>query len=257
MTRNGLAGLGISGKTAIVSGSGRGVGRSVALALAGAGVNIAINYAKDEMSAASTLEEIRALGVQAFAIRADASDESDAIRLVRETEAVLGGVDILVNNAHGRIVRKPFTDSSWAEHQSQMEGVLKAAFLLSHAVLSGMKARGWGRIVNVGNNMKLQPISGYSAYNSAMSSLTGFTRNLALEAGPSGITVNMVSPGFVLTENAPNTTEKVREAIALATPLRRLAVPDDIARAVLFFCSELSGFVAGADLSVDGGKTMG
>ncbi len=123
--------------------------------------------------------------------------------------------------------------------------------------MPGMKERGFGRIVNIGNNMVMQPIRGYSALTSSMAALQGFTRNLAAEAGHWGITVNMVSPGFVMTGDAPNTTETVLAAITEATPLKRLATPEDIAGAVLFFCSDLSRFVTGANLSVDGGKVMG
>lgn len=248
---------GLAGRTAIVSGSGRGVGRAVAAALAGAGVNVAINYLREETGANAALAELRALGVQAVAIRADVSDEHDVVRLVREAEDALGPVDILVNNAHGRIGRTRFVESNWAEHQAHIDGILKPAYLLTRAVMDGMMERGWGRVVNMGNNMLAQPITGYSAYGSAMAAMLGFTRNLAREAGPWGVTVNMVSPGFVLTPTTPNTTEKVRAAIAAATPLGRLAEPEDVAGVVLFFCSELGRFVTGANISVDGGKVMG
>lgn len=249
--------LGLEGRTAIISGSTRGVGLAVAEALARAGANIAINYLHNEQKAQSALDRLNSLGGSAIAVKADVSLEEGALKLVSEASAAFGDIDILVNNAHGNIIRSPFEASGWDEHQSHLEGVLKSAYFLSRAALSGMKERGNGRIVNIGNNMVMQPIRGYSAYTSSMAALLGFTRNLAAEAGPWGVTVNMVSPGFVMTEEAPNTTGEVRAAIAESTPLRRLAVPEDIAGAVLFFCSGLSRFVTGANLSVDGGKVMG
>jgi 3-oxoacyl-[acyl-carrier protein] reductase len=249
--------LGIEGKTALVSGSTRGIGLAIAAALAGAGAKVALNYLKDDLRAGSALDGLKAKGALAVAVKADVSDGREAERLVREVVSALGPVDILVNNAHGRIVRTPFAEATWAEHQAHLDGILKAAFNLTRAVLGGMRERGWGRVVNIGNNMVLQPVTGYSAYTSAMASLLGFTRNLAGEAGGFGVTVNMVSPGFVLTEEAPNTTEAVRLAIAGATPLKRLAVPEDVAGAVLFFCSELGRFVTGENISVDGGRVMG
>ena len=249
--------LGLEGRTAIISGSTRGVGFAVAEALARAGAKVAINYRRNEQKAQSALDRLNYLGCSAIAVRADVSSEEGALRLVSEASAALGNIDILVNNAHGNIVRSAFESSTWDEHQSHFEGILKSAYFLTRAVISGMKERGHGSIVNIGNNMVMQPIRGYSAYTSSMAALLGFTRNLAAEAGPWGVTVNMVSPGFVMTEEAPNTTEAVRAAITEATPLKRLAMPEDIAGAVLFFCSDLSQFVTGANLSVDGGKVMG
>jgi len=256
MTHKSITLLGLEGKTALVSGSSRGVGRAVAFALARAGAKVAVNYVRNEAEADKVVGDIKALGADAVAIRADVTVEADAVRLVRETEGKLGPVDILVNNVHGNIQRAAFLESTWEAHQAQMDGILKGAYFLTADVLPGMKARGWGRVVNIGNNMVVEPVPGYSAYTSSMAALLGFTRNLAAEAGPWGVTVNMVSPGFVLTEQVPHTTEAARNAIAGHTPLGRLATPDDIAGAVLFFCSELGRFVTGADLSVDGGKVM-
>jgi len=248
--------LGIRGKNAVVTGSSRGVGRAIALALASAGANVAVNY----LHAADAAEEVaglaRAESVRAITVRADVRREEDALELAGRASEELGPVDILVNNAHGNIARTPVTDSSWNEHLEHVEGILKAAFNMSSALMNPMKDAGWGRIVNIGNNMVTQPVKGYSAYSSAMASLIGFTRNLAAEAGPWGITVNIVSTGFVKTGAMPNTTDAVRKAIQAATPLGRLSVPDDVAGAVLFFASELGRFVTGADLSVDGGKIM-
>jgi 3-oxoacyl-[acyl-carrier protein] reductase len=251
-----LTDLGLTGKTALVSGSTRGVGLAVAAALARAGARVAVNYLHNEEAAKKALEYLLGMGTEAVALKADVSREGEALGLIGVVESELGPVDILVNNAHGRITRTPFTASTWDEHQAHLDGILKPAYNLTHAAIGPMKSRGWGRVVNMGNNMVMAPVTGYSAYTSAMAAMLGFTRNLAAEAGRFGVTVNMVSPGFVMTEEAPNTTEAVRNAIAGATPLGRLAVPDDVAFAVLFFCSELGRFVTGANLSVDGGKTM-
>jgi 3-oxoacyl-[acyl-carrier protein] reductase len=256
MTGPGLLSLGIEGKTAVVSGSTRGAGLAIGLALAGAGARVVLNYLSDEQKARDALLKFQDIGAQAVAVRADVVKVDEAGKLVREAEAAFGGIDILVNNAHGRIVRSAFPKTTWEDHQAQMEGILKGAYNLTHAVIDGMRSRGFGRVVNMGNNMLLQPIKGYSAYTSSMAALLGFTRNLAAEAGPWGITVNMVSPGFVATEESPNTTDSVRAAIAESTPLKRLATPEDVAGAVLFFCSDLGRFVTGANLSVDGGKVM-
>ena len=248
--------LGLKGRTAIISGSTRGVGFAVAEALARAGANVTINYHQNEQKAQSALDRLNSLGSCAIAVKADVSLEEGALKLVSEASAAFGNIDILVNNAHGNIIRSPFETSGWDEHQSHLDGILRSAFFLTRAVVPGMKERRRGRIVNVGNNMVMQPIRGYSALSSSMAALLGFTRNLSAEAGPWGITVNMVSPGFVMTGDAPNTTETVLAAIADTTPMKRLAVPEDIAGAVLFFCSDLSRFVTGANLSVDGGKVM-
>lgn len=249
--------LGIGGRTAVVSGSSRGVGRAVALALAGAGVNVAVNYLANSRAAEEVAAIARSLGARAITVRADVTRDDEARGLVKGAEEGLGPVDILVNCAHGRIARTYLEESGWDEHMGHLEGILKGALNLTRAAIGPMRERGWGRVVSVGNNMVMQPVRGYSAYSSAMAALMGFTRNLAAEAGPWGITANLVSAGFVSTPNAPHTTEKVRRAIADSTPLGRLAEPEDVAGAVLFFCSELGRFVTGANLSVDGGKVMG
>lgn len=258
MGDTGLTELGLKGRTAIISGSTRGVGLAVAEALASYGVNVALNYVGDDETAKAAVERVQAHGVKAIAVKADVSLPEGATRLAAESASSLGPVDILVNNAHGRIKRTPFLSSTWEEHQAHVEGILKSSYNLTREVFGGMKGRGFGRIVNVGNNMVLEPIKGYSAYTSAMAALLGFTRNLAAEAGPWGVTVNMVSPGFVQTDGAaPHTNEGVRQAILNSTPLGRLAVPEDIAGVVLFLCSNLGRFVTGVNISVDGGKVMG
>ncbi|HEY3347198.1 MAG TPA: SDR family oxidoreductase [Nitrospirota bacterium] len=258
MTRNykGKELLGLSGKTAVISGSTRGVGFAAAQALASAGANVVLNYIRNEGRALTALNTLTAAGASAILVKADVSDASGAVELISRAEAEFGQVDIIVNNAHGKIIRTPFVQSDWQTHQDHIDGILKAAFQLTHAAIGGMKDRGWGRVVNIGNDMIIDPVTGYSAYCSAMASLIGFTRNLAAEAGPWGVTVNLVSPGFVMTEEAPNTTEAVRSAITDAAPLKRLATPEDIAGAVVFFCSELGRFVTGASLPVNGGKAM-
>ena len=249
--------LSLAGKNAVISGSSRGVGFAIASALAAAGANVAINYLSNEERGVTALAALREINPSAISVKADVSAEEGAHALVSEAENAFGGVDILVNNAHGRIVRNMFPRSAWKEHQDHIDSILRPAFYLSRRVTDGMKSRGWGRIVNIGNNMLLQPIKGYSALTSAMGSLFGFTRNLAAEAGPWGITVNMVSPGFVLTEEAPYTNESVLQAIRESTPLGRLAQPQDVAGAAVFFCSDLGRFVTGANISVDGGRVMG
>ncbi len=249
--------LSLSGKRAVVSGSSRGVGLAVAKVLASAGADVAINYLADDKRAQAALDALKEINPSSISVKSDVSTPEGAGRLITEAEKAFGGVDILVNNAHGRIIRNMFLKSGWEEHQSHMDGILRPAFYLSRRVIDGMKSRDWGRIVNIGNNMLIQPVKGYSALTSAMGALLGFTKNLAAEAGPWGVTVNMVSPGFVLTEEAPNTNEAVRRAICDCTPLGRLALPEDAAGAVLFFCSEAGRFVTGANLSVDGGRIMG
>ncbi len=249
--------LSLSGRRAAVSGSSRGVGFAIAKALADAGADVAINYLANDKRAQTALDALKEINPSSISVKADVSTPEGAERLVSEAEEAFGGVDILINNAHGRIIRNMFQRSGWEEHQTHIDSILRPAFYLSRRVIDGMKSGNWGRIVNIGNNMLIQPVKGYSALTSAMGGLLGFTRNLAAEAGPWGITVNMVSPGFVLTEEAPNTNESVRQAICDSTPLGRLAMPEDAAGVVLFFCSEAGRFVTGANLSVDGGRIMG
>lgn len=252
----------LSGRTAIVTGSGKGIGAAVAARLAACGAAVVVNYVHDADSAQRTVDGIRALGGTAIAVQADVCDDEQSKKLVDAAVDAFGGVDILVNNAFGRFSfdprrRSTFTGGDWSEFHAQLEGCLHGAYLMCSQVVPLMQAQTFGRIINVSSNLVDAPIVPYHSYITAKGGLVGMTRSLAQELGGFGITVNAIAAGLTAgTASSAATTEDVREHIIAMTPLGRLARPDDIAGGVALLASDLAGFITGQCLHVDGGLTM-
>lgn len=243
-------------KVAIITGSSRGIGAATARLLSCEGAKVAVNYVKHEEAGQKVLRDIRATGNKAILIQADVTVEADVKELVERTEEELGPVDILVNNANMSFPIKPFTEMPWDGFEQKLLHELKAAFYCCKAVIPGMIERKRGSIVNVSSGLSRVPGPGFSAHTTAKSGLDGFSKALALELGPYGIRVNVVAPGLTLTDATAHRTQEMRDAIAARTPLRRIAMPDDVAGAILFYCTEWSQFVSGAYLPTSGGVQM-
>lgn len=225
----------LDGRTAIITGSGKGIGAAVAKCLASHGAAVVINYVHDAASAQRTVEDIHSLGGLAIAVQADVCDESQSSKLVGTAVDSFGGVDILVNNAFGRFSfdprrRSTFAGGDWDEFSAQIEGCLHGAYLMCSHVVPLMRAQTSGRIINISSNLVDSPIVPYHSYITAKGGLVGMTRSLAQELGGFGITVNAIAAGLTAgTASSAATTEDVRERIIAMTPLGRLARPDDIA----------------------------
>lgn len=246
----------IDKKVALVTGGSNDLGRAICHALAGAGASVILHYYKNKSAAEKTCREISKAGGTAIACGADISDKGAIDLLFQLVQKRFGRLDILVNNAHLPITRNYFPDVSWEEHQEQIDVMLKGAFYCSREAVAIMQKQDGGAIINILTSHIAHPVRGYSSYATAASALVGFTRNLAVEVGGKGIRVNMIAPGFVLAGHTPHAPAHVQEAIARATPLGRLATPEDIANAVLFFASDLSRFITGSCLEVDGGHHL-
>jgi 3-oxoacyl-[acyl-carrier protein] reductase len=247
----------LKGKVALITGSVRGTGAGIARVFAQEGASIVLNQVKDEGDPQQTLEKIASIGGKATFIKADITDEKQVREMVAEAEKSFGKVDILVSNYAAGIPRKSFEETTWEEWQEQIDTTLKAAFLCSQAVLPGMKARRWGRIISVNTIGIHQPGPKYHGYTSAKTAMLGFTRNLAVEVGQHNITVNIVSPGLTLTEEVKAMlTPEAREKHEKQVPLRRAGTVEDTANAALFFASDMGSFVTGEYLLVCGGQVM-
>lgn len=247
----------LANKIALITGAARGTGAGIARVFAREGATVVINQVKNEGDPQRVLGEIQALGGQALLVKADITEESQVHAMVRRVEAAVGSVDIFVSNYAASIPRKPFVDMTWAEWQEQIDATLKAAFFCAQAVLPGMKAKRWGRIVSINTIGIHSPSPHYHGYTAAKTAMLGFTRNLAVEVGQYGITVNIVSPGLTLTEEVkamltPESQAKHEQSL----PLRRTGTVEDTANAVLFFASELGSFVTGHYLPVCGGQIL-
>ena len=196
----------LDGRVALVTGSSTGLGKAIAFALAEAGAKVAMNYANNEARARRTVEEFRALGYKGQMYRADVTDEAGVNRLVSDVARELGPVDVLVPNATCEQPLKPIEEYDWAFFQSMLDFFVKSPFLLTRACLPHMKAQRWGRIVNITSEVFQLGVAPFTAYVAAKGGQTGFSRSLARELAPMGITVNMVAPGWVPVERGIPTT---------------------------------------------------
>jgi 3-oxoacyl-[acyl-carrier protein] reductase len=243
---------GLAGQVALVTGGVRRIGRAIALTLAREGAAIAVNAKSSREEAADTVREIEAQGGAACVIMADVSDETEVDRMVKETAATLGPVDILINNA---AVRRDdaFTAMSFADWRLVLAVVLDGAFLMSRAVIPGMLAKGNGTIINIGGLTAHTGAFGRAHVSAAKAGLVGLTKALAVEFGPSGITVNCIAPGRIAGQRSAN-SGKGGVIPGGGHPLvGREGEPQDIAAAVKLLCSPAGRYITGQTIHVNGG----
>jgi 3-oxoacyl-[acyl-carrier protein] reductase len=244
-------------RVALVTGSSRGLGSAIARRLASDGLAVAVNDVRGGTPALDVVDAIRDDGGVAHAFTADVTDERQVAGLVDAVADTLGPVDVLVLNATGPQPEAPLTEVAWEDHVAQLEFFVKSPVLLGRAVLPGMQARGFGRIVQIDSEVADRPPPGRSAYATAKSAQIGLTRSWARELAPYGITVNTVAPGFVPVERHADVPDETRRAYVASVPAGRIGTREEIAHAVSFFASEAAAFVTGQRLVVDGGRGLG
>jgi len=245
----------LKGHVALVTGSSKGLGKQIAMTLGKAGAKVCFNYANNSEKAEATFREFRAAGGEGVLVRADVTDPEQIENLVEEVEANLGEIDILVVNATPDQPQKPIEEYDWAFYQSMLDFFIKSPFLLTKAVLKGMKKRKWGRIINIGSEVYQTSVPNFSAYVAAKGGQVGWTRSMATELAPFGITVNIISPGWIPVERHENDPQDIKDAYLAGIPAGRWGVPKDVADAVLYFASEEASFVSGQTICVNGAHT--
>lgn len=245
----------LTGKTALVTGASRGIGRAIALTLADHGATVWINYHRSEQAAKDLASEISARGGAAHIVKCDVTSKDDVVKMV-ETVRAKGPLDILINNAGPKILSSSFNDLDWSDMQVAYDNIVGSSFKVMQAAMPALK-ESKGKIVNVLTSAVLgRTAHNWLPYVSAKTALLGVSKNLAQELGPSGVTVNMVSPTMVETDLTSNVPDRIRQMMVSRTPLRRMATVDDVAKAVLFLASPYADFVTGDNLLVTGGDVM-
>lgn len=245
----------LQGKTALVTGSSRGIGKAIALELAKRGANIAVNYAGSEEKAAETVKAIEALGVQAIKIQANVADESSVKSMIKEVTKTFGSLDILVNNA-GITKDNLLLRMKEEEFDQVVETNLKGAFLCTKAAARPMMKQRAGKIINVASVVGVSGNPGQANYVAAKSGLIGLTKSNAKELASRNILVNAVAPGFITTDMTDALTEEQQAEILKQIPLEKLGQPEDIANVVCFLASNDAAYITGQTIHIDGGMVM-
>ena len=245
----------INGKTALVTGASKGIGKAICLELAQMGVKVAVNYNSSKSEAEQVVQAITDMGGEAFKVHADVSDLDQVNAMVDKVSDEWGGVNILVNNAgiinDGLLMR--MSDEAW----HRVMGVnLNGTFYCTRATLRHMVRERWGRIINIGSVVGIRGNIGQTNYSSSKAAIIGFTKSLAKEVATRNITVNAVTPGYISTETVAGLSQRQKDTIMTWIPQGKFGNTEDIASMVGYLASERASYVTGQIISVDGGMAI-
>ncbi|MDM5316565.1 3-oxoacyl-[acyl-carrier-protein] reductase [Fictibacillus sp. b24] len=245
----------LENKSVLVTGASRGIGRAIALYFARNGAKVAVNYSGSEAKANEVVEEIKANGGTAFAIKADISSSDDVTNMVKTVVSEFGSLDVLVNNAgitRDNLLMR-MKEEDW---DAVINTNLKGVFLTTKAVTRQMMKQRQGRIINIASIVGVSGNAGQANYVAAKAGVIGLTKTAAKELSSRGITVNAIAPGFIETDMTGKLEEGIKEDMLRNIPLARFGQPDDIAAAAAFLASDASSYITGQTLHVDGGMVM-
>ncbi|MUV90916.1 SDR family oxidoreductase [Halapricum sp. CBA1109] len=247
----------LNGQVALVTGSSRGIGAETARQLADAGADVVVNYLTSDEAAAAVAADVEDTGSDSLVVQADVTDPDAVTSMVSKAESELGTVDILVNNANLPFERKPIAEITWAEMARKIDAELKAALSTTKAVTPGMVEQGHGRLLYVSSGLSKRADGQSVAHGVAKSGLNAFVRYVAEEYGEHGITANTISPGLVETSaTSERIDEELRANVSRATPLGRVAQPEDVAATIVAFAGDAGRFTTGTYTPVNGGSRM-
>ena len=245
----------LTDKVALVTGASRGIGRAIALLMAKQGADVVVNYSGSEGAAQETVDAILAMGRKAIKIKANVGNAEEVAAMVEEAHSIFGRIDILVNNAgitrDGLLMR--MKDSDWDD---VININLKGVYLMTKAVSKIMMKQRSGKIVNMTSVVGVTGNAGQANYSASKAGVIGFTKTCAKELASRGITVNAIAPGFIHTDMTDVLSDKVKEAMVHTIPLGRMAEPDEVAAVAVFLASDMSSYITGQVINVDGGMVM-
>ena len=245
----------LKGRTALVTGASRGIGRAIALSLAREGADVAVNYVSSEGAAKEVVERILAMGRKAMLAQADVADYPDTYRMAQEVLKQFGHLDILINNA-GINSDKTFVKMDHASWRKVLAINLDGVFNCTKVFIDQMLQQGWGRVVNITSVIGQIGNFGQANYAASKAGVAAMTKSLAKELAAKGITINAVAPGFIETEMVSGIPEKVQQRLLSQIPMGRFGKADEVSRACVSLCSSDGDYITGAELSINGGLFM-
>ena len=245
----------LKGRTALVTGASRGIGRAIALSLAQEGADVAVNYVSSEGTAKEVVERILAMGRKAMLAQADVADYPDTYRMAQEVLKQFGHLDILINNA-GINSDKTFVKMDHASWRKVLAINLDGVFNCTKVFIDQMLQQGWGRVVNITSVIGQIGNFGQANYAASKAGVAAMTKSLAKELAAKGITINAVAPGFIETEMVSAIPEKVQQRLLGQIPMGRFGKADEVSRACVYLCSSDGDYITGAELSINGGLFM-
>lgn len=247
--------LELKGKTALVTGASKGIGKASALKLASMGANIAVNYFSSEDEALDTVKEVQSLGVEAFAVQANVGKLNEVDSMISEIIKKFEKIDILINNAgiiqDGLLLR--MSDEAWSK---VIDTNLNGTFYCSRAAIKLMFKSRWGRIINIGSVVGLRGNVGQTNYSASKAAINGFTFALAKEVATRNITVNTITPGYINTETVEVLSDKQKDAIMNWIPMQKFGEVEDISNMVGYLASNNAKYITGQTISIDGGMAI-
>ena len=246
----------LQGKTVLVTGASRGIGAAAAKKLARFGATVIVNYHHNREAAEKVLEEVEQAGSQGMIFQADVTDKSDVEAMAQAIRSRFGSVDVLVNNAYFAFEVGPLHELSWENFHRAVEHELSAFHHCVRACLPGMVKKKSGRIIVVSTRLAQQPLPQMGAYAAAKSALESMANTMAIELGPLGITVNVVTPAFTLTDASMIMPEAFRERVRQTRPLKKHLYPEDVAGAIAFLAGDDAGMMTGSHILITGGSHL-
>lgn len=246
----------LRGKVALVTGASRGIGAAAAIRLAQGGAAVVVNYHQNREAAQKVLDAVAAAGAQGMICQADVRDKTQIDAMVKAAKAQLGAIDVLVNNAYFPFQVSPLHEISWEKFHQAIDHELSAFYHCVQACLPDMREKKSGKIIVVSTRLAQQPLPRMGAYAAAKSALESMANTMAIELGPLGVAVNVVTPAFTLTDASLIMPEAFRERVKETRPLKKHLYPEDVAGAIAFLAGEEASMLTGSHILITGGSHL-